>query len=73
MPVCSKIEFVKIQDGRRRNDEFYQKSNNFKTVCPICPKFGTDRNGWSGTDELVGGENRKSASGFMRMRNKTPC
>jgi len=36
------MAFFKIQDGRRRNDEFYIKFNNFKTVRPICTKFGID-------------------------------
>ena len=36
----SKPPYFKIQDGRRRKTEIYQKMNNFETVRPICTKFG---------------------------------
>jgi len=67
------MSFFKIQDGRRRNDEFYFKLYNFKTVRPICTKLGKDPHDHNWTEELEGGKNRKSTSGFMRMRIKIPC
>ncbi len=47
--------------------------DSVRNSSPIFTKFGTDHQDPDATDEFVGGENRKSTSGFMRMRTKIPC
>ena len=51
----------------------YVPDDSVRNSSPIFTKFGTDHQDPDGTDEFVGGENRKSTSGFMRMRSKIPC
>ena len=51
----------------------YVPDDSVRNSSPIFTKFGTDHQDLDGTDEFVGGENRKSTTGFMRMRSKIPC
>jgi hypothetical protein len=51
----------------------YVPNDSVRNSSPIFTKFGTDHQDPDVTDEFVGGENRKSTSGFMRMRSKIPC
>jgi len=48
-------------------------NDSVRNSSPIFTKFGTDHQDPDGMDEFVGGENRKSTSGFMRFRSKIPC
>ena len=47
--------------------------DSVRNSSPIFTKFGTGHQDPDGTDEFVGGGNRKSTSGFMRMHSKIPC
>ena len=47
--------------------------DSVRNSSPNFTKFATDHQDPDGTDEFVGGENRKSTFGFMRMRSKIPC